>query len=74
MVLLAILTLGCSDPKPVIVPVDRVVQTTKAVSGKIPNVTCSVDMNISYTEKVKQIAQCLEDHKVTMEVYNNAAQ
>ena len=74
MGLLATSILGCSKPEPVIVPVDRVVQTTKAVAGKIPTVTCYVDTNVSYTEKMTQIAHCLEDHKSTIEVYNNAGE
>jgi hypothetical protein len=73
MGLLATSILGCSKPEPVVVPVDRVVQTTKAVTGKVPAVICYVDTNVSYTEKMTQIAHCLEDYKSTIEVYNNAS-
>lgn len=71
MGLLIILITGCADPKPIIEYryVDRIVEKLVPVPCEIPKVTCAIDVNLTYTAKVRQVGECIEDLNKVMEMY-----
>jgi hypothetical protein len=71
MGLLATLMIGCSkEPQVTIRYVDRPIEVIKPVTCKVPKVSCSIDSNISETQKLRKVAECLEELKLSTEVFN----
>jgi len=71
MILLTISIVGCSaEPTVVTRYVDRPVYVYVPVNSKLPEVTCSIDGNLTYTKKLQSIAECIEDYRITLETFN----
>lgn len=55
---------GCSKtPEVEIRYVDKPVEVFIQVPCKLPKVTCAVDMNATYTEKVKAMGKCIAKYR-----------
>lgn len=54
---------ACTKPAVEIRYVDRPIEKLVQVPCELPKVSCIVDMNATYTEKVNAIGKCIENHR-----------
>lgn len=60
---------GCVKREVEIKYVDRPVEVLVPVPCNLPKVSCVVDMNATYTEKVRGLGECVEELKQVTEMF-----